>query len=54
MTYIVWTDYGSEGWQGEYFDSEKEVIASIRAPGYGQRIITKAVDLKLVEELQEE
>jgi hypothetical protein len=46
--YIVWTDYGCEGWQPESYSTLKEAMA---APRYGgeNTIITKSAKYEIVE-----
>jgi hypothetical protein len=49
--YIVWLDYGCEGWKPNYFDTLEDCI---NCENYGQgMMITKNVNLLFSEKQQE-
>lgn len=44
--YILWVDYGYEGWKPQSFNSIEEALKSEK---YSEWIITKRVDFKAIE-----
>lgn len=46
--YIVWLDYGSEGWGAEWFSNETEVIDYIQSGVPQPFIVTRPVRLNLI------
>lgn len=37
--YLVWTDYGMEGWQPKGFDTKVEALAWIGEGGHGHPVV---------------
>jgi hypothetical protein len=44
--YVVWTDYGCEGWAPKSFATLKEAL---EAEHYGSFVITRLVEYEIVE-----
>ena len=47
--YLLWIDYGSEGWMYVAYDTLEEVIERIQTNIGGPFIVTKRLNLELVE-----
>jgi len=48
--YILWTDYGCEGWQPSSFDTAEEAVREILIGGFGNPVVlTKLVNLEAKE-----
>lgn len=45
--YIVWVNYGYDGWSPTYYDTLEKAI---RHKGYEEKIITKEVNYKIEED----
>lgn len=47
--YVVWTDYGTEGWIPDEFDSKDQVEAFILGQTHaGQLVVTELLDVRIV------
>ena len=48
--YLLWTDYGSEGWTYNEYATLEEVMQHIQSGISGPFIITRRLPLKVVED----
>jgi hypothetical protein len=47
--YLLWIDYGSEGWSYLEFDVADDMVKFILQNSRGPYLLTKRLDVKLVE-----